>query len=72
MTLRKHQLTDEGKVALKIANLIDSVTLDLDRVGIEMARLRPTTHYNRLILIAEAAVEEQERTNDRQNHNYLF
>lgn len=69
--MRKHQMTDEGKVALKIANLIDSVTLDLDRVGIELARLRPTTHYNRLILIAEAAAEEQDRANGIQQ-DYLF
>jgi hypothetical protein len=72
MTLRKHQVSPEGKVAVKIANLIDGVTLDLDRVGIELARLRPAIHYNRLILIAEAAVEEQERINDRQHHDYLF
>jgi hypothetical protein len=70
--MRKHQLTDEAKVAMKIANLIDSVTLDLDRVGIEMARLRPTTHYNRLILIAESAVAEQENQNVRISHYPLF
>jgi hypothetical protein len=44
MTLRKHQVSPEGKVAVKIANLIDGVTLDLDRVGIELARLRPAIH----------------------------
>jgi hypothetical protein len=65
-------MTDEARVALKIANLIDSVTLDLDRVGIEMARLSPTTHYNRLILIAEAAAEEQEKANDIRVQDYLF
>jgi hypothetical protein len=70
--MRKHQLTDEAKVAMKIANLIDSVTLDLDRVGIEMARLRPTTHYNRLILIAESAVQEQESQSVRTSHYPLF
>ena len=69
--LRKQQLTDEAKVALKIANLIDSVTLDLDSVGVEMARLRPTTHYNRLILIAEAAADEQDKMNGIQQ-DYLF
>ena len=62
----------ELKTALKIADLLDSVSLDLDRVGIELARLHPTTHYNRLILIAEAAVEEQEMQNVRNSHNPLF
>lgn len=57
---RRHEMTDEAKVALKIGKMIDSATLDLDRVGIELARLRPATYYNRLILIAESAAEEQE------------
>ena len=70
--MRKFQQTNESKIALKIANLIDSSTLDLDRVGIELARLAPTTYYNRLILIAEAAVEEQENINVRNQHNPLF
>lgn len=68
----RHRLSDEGKVALKIAKAIEGVTLDLDRVGIELARLSPTTHYNRLILIAEAAVEEQESRNVRLGHDPLF
>lgn len=70
--MRKHQMTNEAKVALKLATLIDSATLDLDRVGLELARLSPTTHYNRLILIAEAAVEEQGRIYDRANLDTLF
>lgn len=70
--MRKFQQTNESKVAMKIANLIDSATLDLDRVGIEMARLSPTTHYNRLILIAEAAVDEQENISVRNQHHTLF
>ena len=64
--------TNEGKIALKIATLIDSVTLDLDQVGVELARLSPATHYNRLMLIAEAAVEEQEKNIVRSQHNPLF
>jgi hypothetical protein len=64
-------MTDEAKVALKLGKLVDSATLDLDRVGIELARHRPTTYYNRLILIAESAIEEQEKQNARQL-NTLF
>ena len=58
--MRKHALTEEQKTAVKITKLLDSVSLDLDRVGIEIARIRPTTLYNRLVLVAESAVEEQE------------
>ena len=64
--MRKHALTEEQKTAVKITKLLDSVSLDLDRVGIEIARIRPTTLYNRLVLVAESAVEEQEN-----NGNYI-
>ena len=64
--------TEEAKVAEKIAKLVDSSTLDLDRVGIELARLQPTLSYNRLILIAESAIQEKENTGVRINHYPLF
>jgi D-alanyl-D-alanine dipeptidase len=70
--MRKHALTNEQKTAVKITTLLDSVSLDLDRVGIEIARLRPSTSYNRLILVAEAAVEEQEKEVSNNGINYLF
>jgi hypothetical protein len=62
----------EAKVAEKLANLVDSVTLDLDRVGIELARIQPLTTYNRLILIVESAIEEQENQSVRNSHYPLF
>jgi hypothetical protein len=70
--MRKQQLTNEQKIAVKLTNLLDSVSLDLDRVGIEIARLRPSTFYNRLILVAEAAVDEKEREVNLNGGNYLF
>jgi hypothetical protein len=63
--MRRHELSEEAKVAVKMTKLIDSVDLDLDRVGIEIARLKPATHYNRIMIVAEAAVEEQENSNGR-------
>ena len=70
--MRRLQLTHEQKTAIKLSALLDSVSLDLDRVGIELARLRPSTAYNRLILVAEAAVDEQEREALKNDTNYLF
>ena len=69
--MRKHERTDEEKVALKIAKIVDSASLDLDRVGIELARLKPSIYYNRLMLIAESAQEETERVNAKQ-YDRLF
>ena len=54
----------EEKVAEKIAQLLDSLTLDLDQVGKYIARFLPTTIYNRLLIIAEAAEYEKEEQNE--------
>ena len=67
----KQNTTDEAKVAMKLAKTIDSATLNLDQVGVELARLVPHTFYNRFVIIAESAVEEQEKQNARQ-FNTLF
>lgn len=54
----------EEKVAEKIAQLLDSLTLDLDQVGKYIARFLPTTIYNRLMIIAEAAEWEKEERDE--------
>ena len=54
----------EEKVAEKIAQLLDSLTLDLDQVGKYIARFLPTTIYNRLLIITEAAEHEKEDKNE--------
>jgi hypothetical protein len=58
----------EEKVAEKIAQLLDSLTLDLDQVGKYIARFLPTTIYNRLLIIAEAAEYEKEEQNEQINY----
>lgn len=62
----KKRVTPEEKVAVKIANLVNDVTIDLDKVGYHLATAMPTISYNRLVLLAEAAVEEKENTYVRQ------
>ena len=57
----KRAKTEEGKVAEKIIRLMDSLTLDLELVGEEIGKTRPTFMYNRFIQIAEAAVREYEK-----------
>ena len=54
----------EEKVAEKIAQLLDSLTLDLEQVGKYIARFLPTTIYNRLLIIAEAAEWEKEEQDE--------
>lgn len=58
---RKHELSEEAKVAKTIGGLVSNVNLDLDEVGKYLAQLRPMTNYNRVMLVAEAAVDEVEK-----------
>ena len=58
--------TKEQRVADKIADLINDVTLDLDEVGRYLIDQHATISYNRLVLITESAINEKERMNERQ------
>lgn len=59
--MRKHQLSDEQKMALQIVKLVNSdVTMNLDLVGKYVGQVKPSTGYNRLQIIVEAAQEERE------------
>jgi biopolymer transport protein ExbD len=61
--------TKETKVAEKISDLVNDLTLDLDQVGIYLATNNTTT-YRRVIEVMEAAkYEKNERIHD---DNYLF
>ena len=64
--------TAEEKAAKKLSTLVNDITLDLDEVGIYLARLAPTISYNRLMLIAESAEFEKENVNVRHSHDPLF
>lgn len=64
--------TEEEKAAQKIANAISDVRLDLDEIGIYLARYFPTISYNRLILVAESAEFEKENIDVRHTHEPLF
>lgn len=70
--LMKRIQTAEEKAAKKLSTLVNDITLDLDEVGIYLARLAPTISYNRLMLIAESAEFEKENVNVRHSHDPLF
>jgi len=69
--MRIHQ-TKELKVATKISDLVNDLTLDLDQVGIYLATNSAVT-YRRVLEIAEAAQwEKEERYHEVTDDNYLF
>jgi D-alanyl-D-alanine dipeptidase len=70
--MRRRIKTNEEKIAEQIANIVSDVRIDLDQVGMYLARIKPNTPYNRLMLIAESAEWEKEAEYDRQHINPLF
>jgi hypothetical protein len=58
-------MSDEEKTAVKISDLLSDHRMNLDRVGVYVARLEPSSSYRRLMIVAEAADEEWESRNGR-------
>lgn len=70
--MRRPQQTKELKVANKISDLINDLTLDLDQVGIYLATNNSVT-YRRVIEIMEAAQwHKEERYQEVNDDNTLF
>jgi len=67
----KRRITKSERIANKLAEIVNDVSLDLDKVGYYLAE-QPNISYNRLILIAEAAVEQKEAQDVRASHYPLF
>jgi len=59
--------SNEEKVAGKIADSLDSVSLDLDEVGRNIARMT-NLPYNRLLIVVESAEEEKEKILGRESN----
>lgn len=64
--------TREQKIAVKIADLLSAVDVNLDDVGFYLANLPSNIHYNRMIMMAESAVAEKEKQNVRNPEYTLF
>ena len=62
--------SNEERVATTIADSLDRVSLDLDEVGRNIARMT-NLPYNRLIIVIEAAEEEKEKLLARES-NTIF
>ncbi len=72
MRSRRIPISKEEKIALKLSDIVNDYTLDLDEVGRHFFRVAPKVSYNRILDIVEVAELEKEATNDRNHHNPLF
>lgn len=69
---RKLPKTKEEKIALKLSEIVNDYTLDLNEVGRYFYRVAPKVSYNRIVEIVETAEQERENANVRANHYPLF
>lgn len=60
----------EEKVAVKLSDIVNDYTLDIEEVGRNFARVSPLVSYNRVIEIAEVAQLEREGKLDELNKLY--
>lgn len=64
------RLTEAEKVAKKIVDMINDLTLDLDEVGSSIAHYARKVSLNRLKVILESAEYEIEQAHNRHYNNY--
>jgi hypothetical protein len=56
----------EEKVAEQITQLLEPISINLDEVGINIARMN-NVHYNRLLIVTESAEWEKTNAYDQEN-----
>jgi hypothetical protein len=65
-------ITKEEKIALKLSDIVNDYTLDLEEIGRYFYKVAPRVSYNRIVEIVDVAEMERENANVRQHHNPLF
>ena len=68
----KIPISKEEKIALKLSDIVNDYTLNLDEVGRYFYRVAPMVSYNRILDIVDVAEMERENADVRNHHNPLF
>ena len=69
---RQLPISKEEKVALKLSEIVNDYTLDLEEIGRYFYKVAPKVSYNRIIEIVDVAEFEKENANVRHSHYPLF
>jgi hypothetical protein len=69
---RRLPISKEEKVALKLSDIVNDYTLDLEEIGRYFYRVAPRVSYNRIIEIVDVAEIERENADVRNHHHPLF
>jgi hypothetical protein len=67
---RRLPASKEEKVAVKLSDIVNDYTLDIEEVGKSFARVAPVVSFNRVMEIAEVAELEREGKLDEFNKLY--
>ena len=65
--MRSRIRTEEEKIAKQLANIVNDLTVDLDQVGVYLARNSRNISITRLNEVIESANYEKEQSNVRIN-----
>jgi hypothetical protein len=65
--MKKHTITQEEKVAIKLNDMLSDLRLDLDMVGLYFMQIARKVAYNRLSVVYESA-QQQLENNTKENH----
>lgn len=65
--MRSRIRTEEEKIAKQLANIVNDLTVDLDQVGMYLARNSRNISITRLTEVIESATYEKEQSNVRIN-----
>jgi hypothetical protein len=68
----KIPISKEEKIAIKLSDIVNDYTLNLDEVGRHFYRVAPRVSYNRILDIVDVAELERENQDVRNHHNPLF
>ena len=63
--MRKHKITEEEKIALKLSAIMADIRLDLELVGRYFGRVNPNVSNKRLQVVAEASQYEKDIQNGK-------
>ena len=69
---RRIPISKEEKIALKLSDIVNDYTLDLEEIGRYFYKVAPRVSYNRIVEIVDVAEMERENQNVRQHHYPLF
>jgi len=67
--MRSRIRTEEEKIAKQLANIVNDLTVDLDQVGMYLARNSRNVSITRLNEVIESANYEKEQSNVRINND---